>query len=198
MLLRPGEAESPGRPRTAPQRARSVLAPRPKGLSDVASPLHRPRSHPRRRGGLDPRHHCGRWRTGRSLDGNATLTSSLDQSSIVVNDVKPKGDSAGDLTTLAATLKRDGQLAGRAEYAIAGVDPRYAGAHFSATLLLSNGTIELADAGLAKRAPGLPKPGKDTILSIAGGTGAYVGARGTYTAADLTDTTERIELAFAG
>lgn len=126
--------------------------------------------------------------------GSFQLQSRLETKSLHQTDTKPKGHSVGDVFVFSANLRRDGSVAGRAEYVQTLVDGRYSGVLMNVSLLLADGRLELQGAGLDKRAPGTQKERDTGDLAIIGGTGAYAGASGTVHVVDLSETTQRLEV----
>lgn len=130
--------------------------------------------------------------------GSFTLTATFDPKSLVTQDVRPKGHSAGDLLVFSAALRRGGRPAGRGEYVQHLVDNRYRGEVTNATLLLGDGTLELQGAGVEKTPTGAFTSSDDASYAILGGTGAYAGATGTVTAKDTGATTQRLSVTLGG
>jgi hypothetical protein len=122
------------------------------------------------------------------------LDSTLDTRSLRTNDVRPRGPSAGDQFTYAATLRRGGAAAGRLEGVGVATDPRYDGGVQVVTLVLADGTLAAQGGGPDKRTPGLPPPARDSIFAVTGGTGAYTGAAGTMSLRDVSRSTARITI----
>jgi hypothetical protein len=114
-----------------------------------------------------------------------TLKSRLDKGTLHRIDNGKRGASAGDVTVLATSLRRDGKPAGRGLYVHTSLDDRYRGVSMIAHLLLPEGTLELQGEALERRAPGLGKPPTEFDLAIVGGTGAYAGATGTVHPVDI-------------
>ena len=126
-----------------------------------------------------------------------TLLARLDPHSMVRVDARPNGTSPGDVFVFSTSLRRDGNLDGRAEFVQTVVDPRYRGISMRADLLLADGTLELQAAGLSRRAPGGAKPTSQTEMAIVGGTGAYAGRSGSVKLVPSGRTTQRLEIALS-
>ena len=111
-----------------------------------------------------------------------TLTFTLpppaarDQHQVVV---APSGPSLGDQFIVAGSLRRHGQLFGRALTLCEFNDATFQGQQCIVTLVLRNGTIAAHTGGLDRRLPHAPPPGADDVLAVTGGTGSYAGANGT-------------------
>jgi hypothetical protein len=94
-------------------------------------------------------------------------------------DVPPSGPSLGDQFIVAGSLRRHGQLFGRALTLCEFNDATFQGQQCIVTLVLRNGTITAHTGGLDRRLPHAPPPGADDVLAVTGGTGGYEGANGT-------------------
>jgi hypothetical protein len=129
--------------------------------------------------------------------GSFTLVARLDRHSMVRVDAAPKGVSPGDTFVFSASLQRDRQADGRAEFVQTVVDSRYRGISMRGDLLLGDGTLELQGGGLSRRAPGAAKPSAETGMAIVGGTGTYAGARGTVQMIPSGRATQRLEVTLA-
>jgi Allene oxide cyclase barrel like domain len=84
------------------------------------------------------------------------------------------GPGIGDLLAFTQTLTAGGKTVGAVRLAAVGVDRRRPLTQAEGTVVLANGTIEVA--GLVPQAPRF-------TLAVVGGTGAYVGSHGTLTIA---------------
>jgi hypothetical protein len=133
----------------------------------------------------------GRGHTARSRV--LTLTSVLDPRSVQTTDVGPKGPSAGDVTVFSAALRQGKRVVGRLEGTTTAADPKYQGDVKTEYLALHGGTIAIIGGGQSG-APGVGRPDSKILDSVVGGTGRYLGARGSVSARDISDTTERITL----
>ena len=96
-------------------------------------------------------------------------------------DIKPRGESLGDQTIGAVTVRRDGKPIGRLLSQCTAVDARYEGQTCTITLLTRDGQIIAQGAGEHRALPGHGgNPGNtDDVFAITGGTGTYAGATGT-------------------
>lgn len=133
-----------------------------------------------------------------SPSSSFALTARFDPRSLVTQDVRPRGHSAGDVIVFSATLLRDGKPGGRGEYVQHLVDDRYRGELTDATLLLGDGTLELQGSGVEKTPAGAQTGHADASYAITGGTGSYAGATGTVTAVDTGSTTQRLTVELDG
>jgi hypothetical protein len=129
--------------------------------------------------------------------GSFTVQSQFVQRTFHRIDVGRHGNSAGDEFVFSTNLRRDGKAAGRGEYVQTAVDDRYQGISMVISLLLPDGTLELRGSGVNKRPPGLASLPSDD-LTIAGGTGAYAGARGVVHVTDGAHKTQTLTVAFDG
>jgi hypothetical protein len=122
----------------------------------------------------------------RSAQGEArrTLTfiapppASRDQHQV---DVPPRGLSLGDEVVGAVSLRRHGELFGRALVVCTINDASFQGQQCVFTLVLRNGQITVHGGGLDRRLPHSPPLGGADVFAVTGGTGSYAGANGTLT-----------------
>ena len=124
-----------------------------------------------------------------------TLVSEIEPASLVTDDVAPLGKrpTVGDRFIYTTALTRGGRPAGRGESVDTAIDAKIQGVLRVTVLLLPDGTITAAGATGNTPAGGW-RPEKATRLAITGGTGAYTGATGTLTQADVDDTHQRLTL----
>jgi hypothetical protein len=95
-------------------------------------------------------------------------------------DVQPRGESLGDETIEAVTVRLDDKPIGRLALDCKAVDASYQGRLCTLALLTRNGAIYAENAGEERPVPGHggnPQTG-DTFV-ITGGTGTYANATGT-------------------
>lgn len=115
---------------------------------------------------------------GRTLTFTAPPPASRDQHQV---DVPPRGLSLGDEVVGAVSLRRHGELFGRALVVCTINDASFKGQQCAFTLVLRNGTITVHGGGLDRRLPhSLPLGGAD-VFAVTGGTGNFAGANGTVT-----------------
>ncbi len=107
-----------------------------------------------------------------------TLTSVQAKGAERSIDLPPRGDSVGDGFVFASTLRNGKALAGRMEGDCTAIDLKYQGLQCSLTAVLADGSITLQGASLSKRLPGASAASGD-LYAVTGGTGAYLGAKGT-------------------
>ena len=95
-------------------------------------------------------------------------------------DIKPRGESLGDQTIGAVTVRRNGKPTGRLLNQCTAVDASYEGQTCTITLLTRDGQIIAQGAGEDRALPGHGgNPGTDDVFAITGATGTYAGATGT-------------------
>ena len=95
-------------------------------------------------------------------------------------DIKPRGETLGDQTIGAVTVRRNGKPTGRLLNQCTAVDASYEGQTCTITLLTRDGQIIAQGAGEDRALPGHGRnPGTGDIFAITGGTGTYAGATGT-------------------
>jgi hypothetical protein len=93
-------------------------------------------------------------------------------------DNRPKGHSVGDSFLISANLSEGSATVGRIEFVQSVIDKKYEGIQEVVTLVLADGTINAIGAGFNKTPAGLTKAQLPDSLGVAGGTGAYAGAKG--------------------
>ena len=95
-------------------------------------------------------------------------------------DIKPRGESLGDQTIGAVTVRRNGKPTGRLLDQCTAVDASYEGQTCTITLLTRDGQIIAQGAGEDRALPGHGgNPATDDVFAITGGTGTYAGTTGT-------------------
>jgi hypothetical protein len=95
-------------------------------------------------------------------------------------DIKPRGESLGDHTIGALTVRLDGKPIGRLLNECTAADASYQGQMCTITLLTRDGQITAQGAGEHRPLPGHGgDPGTSDTFAITGGTGTYAGATGT-------------------
>jgi hypothetical protein len=114
---------------------------------------------------------------GQILRFTAAPPSPGDQKNI---DVPPRGLSLGDQVIGALSLKRHGQLFGRALLDCTISDKTFAGQQCTLDLVLRNGLITATTAGLDRPLPH-QTPSSNDVFAVTGATGPYTGADGTIT-----------------
>lgn len=102
-----------------------------------------------------------------------TFVATDEPGNMTVEDLgapSPDGPGLGDLVAFTQDLARNGHHAGTAHVSAIGVDARRHLSEATGTLRLHGGTVQVG--GLVNRSPRF-------TLAVTGGTGRYVGARGT-------------------
>ena len=95
-------------------------------------------------------------------------------------DIKPRGESLGDQTIGALTVRRDRRAIGRLLSQCTAIDASYEGQTCTITLLTRDGQIIAQGAGEDRALPGHGgNSGTGDIFAITAGTGTYAGATGT-------------------
>jgi hypothetical protein len=94
-------------------------------------------------------------------------------------DVPPHGLSLGDRDIGAVSLRRHGELFGRAMAVCTINDASFKGQQCAFTLVLRKGQITAQGGGLDRNLPHAPPPSKADVFAVTGGTGIYAGANGT-------------------
>lgn len=110
------------------------------------------------------------------------FTMSQKDSEFEMFDVGEKGDSIGDRNVSAATLERDGKVAGRMQGVCTTLDNAYEGHACDLVLIIEGGSLTLASGGVRNPIPHVD--GRGDIFAVTGGTGDYVGAAGEMTVSD--------------
>jgi hypothetical protein len=119
----------------------------------------------------------GQGQTPRTITFMAAQPAKRDIKQI---DVKPRGESLGDQTIGAVTVRLGGKPVGRLITACAAVDARYEGQMCTIIILTRDGEITAQGAGEHRALPGQGgDPGTSDVFAITGGTGAYQRATGT-------------------
>jgi hypothetical protein len=95
-------------------------------------------------------------------------------------DVPPRGLSLGDEIIGALSLRKNGQLFGRALVDCTINDQTFAGQQCTLDLVLRSGLITAKTAGLDRLLP-RQLPSSNDVFAVTGGTGPYTGADGTIT-----------------
>jgi hypothetical protein len=95
-------------------------------------------------------------------------------------DVPPRGLSLGDEFVAALSLRRNGQLFGRAMVDCTTNDQTFAGQQCTLDLVLRDGLVTAKTGGLDRPLPH-QTPSAADVFAVTGGTGAYTGADGTVT-----------------
>ena len=116
--------------------------------------------------------------TGRTLTFTVPPPAARDQHQV---DVPPRGLSLGDEVVGAVSLRRHGELFGRALVVCTINDASFQGQQCVFTLVLRNGQITVHGGGLDRRLPHSPPLGGPDVFAVTGGTGRYAGATGTLT-----------------
>src|SRR5438874_7349493 len=114
----------------------------------------------------------------RTLTFTAPPPASRDQHQV---DVPARGLSLGDEVVGAVSLRRHGELFGRALVVCTINDASFKGQQCVFTLVLRTGQITVHGGGLDRRLPHSPPPGGADVFAVTGGTGSYTGANGTLT-----------------
>jgi hypothetical protein len=96
-------------------------------------------------------------------------------------DVPPHGLSLGDRDVGAVSLRRNGELFGRAMAVCTINDASFRGQQCAFTLVLRKGQITVQGGGLDRNLPHAPPPSDADVFAVTGGTGIYAGANGTLT-----------------
>jgi hypothetical protein len=96
-------------------------------------------------------------------------------------DVPPHGLSLGDRDVGAVSLRRNGELFGRAMAVCTINDASFKGQQCALTLVLRKGQITVQGGGLDRNLPHAPPPSNADVFAVTGGTGIYAGANGTLT-----------------
>ena len=96
-------------------------------------------------------------------------------------DVPPHGLSLGDSDVGAVSLRRNGELFGRAMVVCTINDASFKGLQCAMTLVLRKGQITVQGGGLDRKLPHAPSPRNADVFAVTGGTGIYAGANGTLT-----------------
>jgi hypothetical protein len=96
-------------------------------------------------------------------------------------DVPPHGLSLGDRDVGAVSLRRNGELFGRAMAVCTINDASFKGQQCAFTLVLRKGQITVQGGGLDRNLPHAPPPSNADVFAVTGGTGIYAGANGTLT-----------------
>ena len=134
---------------------------------------------------------------GLSAGGGATrsfmLDVRLDKTSLVTDDVAPKGRSVGDTYVFSGSITRAGKPFGRYEEVDVAVDGKIQGVVRTAMLLLPDGTIAVQGGGGNVGASGW-KPRANDELAVVGGTDAYGGVSGTLRPEDVSDSVMRLTI----
>jgi hypothetical protein len=112
---------------------------------------------------------------GQTLRFTAAAPSPGDQKTV---DVPPHGLSLGDQIVGAVSLKKHGQLFGRALVDCTINDKTFAGQQCTLDLVLRHGVITAKTAGLDRPLPH-QTPSPNDVFAVTGGTGPYTGADGT-------------------
>ncbi len=118
--------------------------------------------------------------TGPAEGDNAATTMSYAMSikprDELTIDIKPKGESVGDTSYAAVSLKKSGKIAGRLEAQCVGIDATYDGHMCSGVVLLPEGSLIFEGGSTGKRVPNVG--GRREIFAITGGTRSFLGAEG--------------------
>jgi hypothetical protein len=96
-------------------------------------------------------------------------------------DVPPHGLSLGDRDVGAVSLRRNGELFGRAMVVCTINDGSFKGQQCAFTLVLRRGQLTVQGGGLDRDLPHAPPPSNGDVFAVTGGTGIYAGANGTLT-----------------
>jgi len=115
---------------------------------------------------------------GRTLTFRAVQISPRDHHHV---DVPPHGLSLGDRDVGAVSLRRNGELFGRAMANCTINDASFKGLQCAVTLVLRKGQITVQGGGLDRNLPHAPPPSNADVFAVTGGTGIYAGANGTLT-----------------
>jgi len=94
-------------------------------------------------------------------------------------DTRPRGESVGDRLLISSSLRRDGRVVGRMQADCVGQDRAFGSFGCTITAIFRDGQITMHGAALGRPLPG--GGGTREEYAITGGTGAYVGAAGTFT-----------------
>lgn len=94
-------------------------------------------------------------------------------------DERRPGESVGDRHYSAATVRSDGQVAGRAQGECAALDRRYEGHLCHLVLITRQGQSTFTGGGVRQRIPNVGSTGD--VFAVTGGTGDYQGAGGELT-----------------
>jgi hypothetical protein len=107
-------------------------------------------------------------------------------------DEKRAGESVGDRYLAAATVRRQGRVAGRLQTDCAVLDRTYNGHLCQLALLLEDGELTLSGGGISRPLGEVPPTGD--VFVVTGGTGAFLGAGGEMVAGGKNGNTLTITL----
>jgi hypothetical protein len=122
--------------------------------------------------------HAAHGDTRRTLSFTVAPPAPRDQHQV---DVPPRGLSLGDEVVGAVSLRRHGELFGRALVVCTISDASFQGQQCAFTLVLRNGQITVHGGGLDRQLPHSPPASGGDVFAVTGGTGSYTGATGTLT-----------------